>query len=171
MYNQLQSRGYTPDQINNLITNAVGPQTQADMSYLDTLQRIQDVSTGTMQDKQALANSLLSGGMTKDQVINAITNAVGQQTPEALNALFATPQKTTTGTTTVTPAFGTGAIPSSYQSYTGKTMQELFPSFAMSKQLAAQTIANRPTTQQIVDMIQGSLPVNNISAATFTTTK
>jgi hypothetical protein len=34
-------------------------------------------------------------------------------------------------------------------------MRELFPSFAESKRLAGEMVAGRPTTQSIVDMIQG----------------
>lgn len=61
----------------------------------------------------------------------------------------------------------TGVISPTYQSYTGAAFRDLFPSFAKSQQLAAQRIANQPTTQQIVDMIQGSMPTNTISAASF----
>ena len=37
--------------------------------------------------------------------------------------------------------------------------RELFPSFAESKRLAGQMITNRPSTQSIIDMIQGGKPL------------
>jgi len=51
-----------------------------------------------------------------------------------------------TGTTTVTGA-------PTQQTATVGQFRELFPSFEESKRLAAQTIASRPTTQQLVNMI------------------
>lgn len=64
---------------------------------------------------------------------------------------------TTTGTTTKTTT-GTGTVSNVINTIAGgKTptgqFRELFPSFEESKRLAAQTIASRPTTQQLVNMI------------------
>jgi hypothetical protein len=141
-YNALQNQGFSDASINDLITQAVGQQSKTDMDYLKTLANIQDISTGTMQDKQAYANQLLSKGMTQSDVVNAISNAVGQQSTQDTNALFSQP-----------------------------ALRSLFPSFAMSKQLAAQQIANQPTTQQIVNLIQSSMPKNTITAESFTPAK
>jgi hypothetical protein len=52
--------------------------------------------------------------------------------------------------TTITPT--TPVAPT----VTAGQMRELFPSFAESKRLAGEMVAGRPTTQSIVDMIQGA---------------
>jgi hypothetical protein len=76
-------------------------------------------------------------GLT-DADIAWITNNAGGK--------FYNPNATTNGITNVINTIANGQTP------TGQ-FRELFPSFEQSKQLAAQTIANRPTTQQIVNMI------------------
>lgn len=44
---------------------------------------------------------------------------------------------------------------------TAGQMRELFPSFAESKRLAGELVANRPSTQSIVNMIQGGSGITN----------
>lgn len=64
---------------------------------------------------------------------------------------------TVTGTvpTTTAPAtFDPAKI--NQQTVTAGQMRELFPSFAESKRLAGELVKNRPSTQSIVDMIQGA---------------
>lgn len=62
---------------------------------------------------------------------------------------------TVTGTVPTTSAtFDPAKI--NQQTVTAGQMRELFPSFAESKRLAGELIANRPSTQSIVNMIQGS---------------
>lgn len=58
---------------------------------------------------------------------------------------------TTTPTTSTTPT----TTPPLYDEVSANTLRELFPSFAKSKQLATQMVASRPTTAQIISMIQG----------------
>lgn len=67
------------------------------------------------------------------------------------------PIKQVGGTTAIT---GTPTT----QTATVGQFRELFPSFEESKRLAAQTIANRPTTQQVVNMISNPQNPNLISA-------
>jgi hypothetical protein len=76
-------------------------------------------------------------GLT-DADIAWITNNAGGK--------FYNPNATTNGITNVINTIAGGQTPAGQ-------FRELFPSFEQSKQLAAQTIANRPTTQQIVNMI------------------
>lgn len=64
---------------------------------------------------------------------------------------------TQTGTTTVT---GTPAT----QTATVGQFRELFPSFAESKRLAGEMVANRPTTEQVVNMIAKPQNPNLVSA-------
>jgi len=47
--------------------------------------------------------------------------------------------------------------------------RELFPSFAESKRLAGQMVANRPSTQSIINMIQGQTPTSGMPATPVTT--
>lgn len=47
---------------------------------------------------------------------------------------------------------------------TAGQMRELFPTFAESKRLAGQLVANRPSTQSIVNMIQGVTPTTRPTA-------
>lgn len=98
-------------------------------------------------------------GVTTNQMSN-VTGIPLTDVQTRYDAAF-TPKKT------VTIDDLTSVISPTYQSYTGAAFRDLFPSFAKSQQLAAQRIANQPTTQQIVDMIQGSMPTNTISAASF----
>lgn len=65
------------------------------------------------------------------------------------------------GTTTIT------GTPVTQTAQVGQ-FRELFPSFAESQRLAGQMVANRPTTQSIVEMIQG-MPLGNAPVQTAQT--
>lgn len=71
---------------------------------------------------------------------------------------------TTVTPTTVTPA----TIPATFNpatvsqpNVTAGQLRELFPSFAESKRLAGEMVAGRPTTQSIMNMIQGGSGIVN----------
>lgn len=64
---------------------------------------------------------------------------------------------------TTTPTFTVGNV--NQNNVTAGQLRELFPSFAESKRLAGEMVANRPSTQSIVEMIQG-LPLGNAAAQT-----
>jgi hypothetical protein len=59
---------------------------------------------------------------------------------------------------TTTPTFTVGDV--KQNNVTAGQLRELFPAFAESKRLAGEMIANRPSTQSIVNMIQGGTPIN-----------
>lgn len=62
-----------------------------------------------------------------------------------------------------TPTFTVGNV--NQNNVTAGQLRELFPSFAESKRLAGEMVANRPSTQSIVEMIQG-LPLGNAPTQT-----
>jgi hypothetical protein len=101
----------------------------------------------------------------------AKTGNVGGANNTAITDIF-NQYVTPTGIGTVTGGTGTGTVVGAgtktgtgvvtfnpatiaQQNITAGQMRELFPSFAESKRLAGEMVAGRPTTQSIVDMIQG----------------
>lgn len=64
-------------------------------------------------------------------------------------------------TTTTTPTFTFDPAKINQQNITAGQMRELFPSFAESKRLAGELVANRPSTQSIINMIQGGSGITN----------
>lgn len=105
----------------------------------------------------------------------AKTGNVGGTNNTAITDIF-NQYVTPTGTGTVTGTVPTTVIPktvipttvsSTYTfdpakvnqpNVTAGQLRELFPSFAESKRLAGEMVANRPSTQSIVNMIQGVTP-------------
>jgi hypothetical protein len=67
----------------------------------------------------------------------------------------------TTPVTTTTPTFTFDPAKINQPTVTAGQMRELFPSFAESKRLAGELVANRPTTQSIINMIQGKPATGN----------
>lgn len=63
--------------------------------------------------------------------------------------------------TTVTPTFTFDPAKVNQQNVTAGQLRELFPSFAESRRLAGEMVANRPSTQSIVNMIQGGSGIVN----------
>jgi hypothetical protein len=65
-----------------------------------------------------------------------------------------------------TPTFTVGNV--NKNNVTAGQLRELFPSFAESKRLAGEMVANRPSTQSIVNMIQGGTakPVTTVAPPT-----
>lgn len=64
-------------------------------------------------------------------------------------------------TTTTTPTFTFDPAKINQQNITANQLRELFPSFAESKRLAGEMVANRPSTSSIINMIQGGSAVGN----------
>lgn len=60
--------------------------------------------------------------------------------------------------TTVSPTYTFDPAKVNQPNVTAGQLRELFPSFAESKRLAGEMVANRPSTQSIVNMIQGVTP-------------
>lgn len=63
--------------------------------------------------------------------------------------------------TTTTPTFTFDPAKINQPTVTAGQMRELFPSFAESKRLAGELVASRPSTQSIVNMIQGGSALGN----------
>lgn len=111
----------------------------------------------------------------------AKTGNVGGTNNTAITDIF-NQYVTPTGTGTVTGTVPTTVIPKTVipttvsQTYTfdpakvnqpnvtAGQLRELFPSFAESKRLAGEMVANRPSTQSIVNMIQGVTPTTRPTA-------
>jgi hypothetical protein len=60
--------------------------------------------------------------------------------------------------TTVSPTYTFDPAKVNQPNVTAGQLRELFPSFAESRRLAGEMVANRPSTQSIVNMIQGVTP-------------
>ena len=71
--------------------------------------------------------------------------------------------KTTVTPTTLTPTATVAFEPAKINqpNITAGQLRELFPSFAESKRLAGEMVANRPSTSSIINMIQGGSAVVN----------
>ena len=133
--------------------------TNKDISYIYSRPTVTDPLSKAWINAEKTGNyssvSNLLGGLTADQLKNTYNlnqndiNYIASRTGIAgkLPTTFTTTPTTVGGTTTVTPTTVTGT-----QTPAGQ-FRELFPSFAESKRLATQTIAARPTTQSIVNMI------------------
>lgn len=89
----------------------------------------------------------LGGVQARYDVANTATNVPARVTD--VTNLIAKPVTPVTPITPVTPTS---------PAVTAGQFRELFPSFAESKRLAGEMVANRPSTQSIVNMIQGINP-------------
>lgn len=87
----------------------------------------------------------LGGVQARYDVANTATNVPARVT-DVTNLIAKQPA-------TTTPAFKVGTV--APNNVTAGQLRELFPAFAESKRLAGEMIANRPSTQSIVNMIQG----------------
>jgi hypothetical protein len=92
----------------------------------------------------------LGGVQARYDVANTATNVPARVT-DVTNLIAKKPA------TQVTPAFTVGNVPQN--NVTAGQLRDLFPAFSESKRLAEQMVANRPTTQSIVNMIQGTSQV------------
>lgn len=79
---------------------------------------------------------------------------VGTITPTTTTPIT-TPTTVIPKTVTTTPTFTFDPAKVNQPNVTAGQLRELFPSFAESKRLAGEMVANRPSTQSIVNMIQG----------------
>ena len=80
--------------------------------------------------------------------------------------------KTTVTPTTLTPTATVAFEPAKINqpNITAGQLRELFPSFAESKRLAGEMVANRPSTSSIINMIQGGSAVATPTNKPVTTT-
>ena len=91
-----------------------------------------------------------------------ITDVFNQYVTPAGTGTVAQVTKIPTNTSNQTFTFDPAKV--NQPTVTAGQMRELFPSFAESKRLAGQLVANRPSTQSIVNMIQGVTPTTRPTA-------
>ena len=97
----------------------------------------------------------------------AITDVFNQYvTPTGVGTVtpITTPTTVIPKTVTTTPTFTFDPAKVNQPNVTAGQLRELFPSFAESKRLAGEMVANRPSTQSIVNMIQGVTPTTRPTA-------
>jgi hypothetical protein len=97
------------------------------------------------------------GGTNNTPIVDIFT---GYTTPPVTQPPITKPPVVTTPTT-VTPTFTFDPAKVNQQNVTAGQLRELFPSFAESRRLAGEMVANRPSTQSIVNMIQGGSGIVN----------
>lgn len=85
---------------------------------------------------------------------------VGTITPTTTTPIT-TPTTVIPKTVTTTPTFTFDPAKVNQPNVTAGQLRELFPSFAESKRLAGEMVANRPSTSSIINMIQGGSAVGN----------
>jgi len=80
LYNDLQELFPTQsnEYINNLINTVAGVQKPEDLRYLTAASDVQDVTSGTVQDKARMYNSLLNQGFDATTATQIIKDATGQ---------------------------------------------------------------------------------------------
>lgn len=91
----------------------------------------------------------------------AITDVFNQYvTPTGVGTItpITTPTTVIPKTVTTTPTFTFDPAKVNQPNVTAGQLRELFPSFAESKRLASELVANRPSTSSIINMIQGVTP-------------
>lgn len=89
----------------------------------------------------------------------AITDVFNQYVTPAGTGTVAQVTKIPTNTSNQTFTFDPAKV--NQPTVTAGQMRELFPSFAESKRLAGELVANRPSTQSIINMIQGGSGITN----------
>lgn len=82
-YNDLQSSGLDDNSIRALVTNAVGPQTDEDWSWLTSADKVLDLpADATVKDKATLYNDLQASGYNDANIRNIVQDVNGPQTNE-----------------------------------------------------------------------------------------
>lgn len=105
-------------------------------------------------------------GGTNNTAITDIFNqyvtptGIGTITPTTTTPIT-TPTTVIPKTVTTTPTFTFDPAKVNQPNVTAGQLRELFPSFAESKRLAGEMVANRPSTSNIINMIQGGSAVGN----------
>jgi hypothetical protein len=130
---------------------------------------------GTTGAKSAGLTWALNNGMTQDQFYKNIfdwvtknPNATDAQMQSEMNRLGISPADVAAAT-----GGNLANITSRYNAVSGidpvveGQLRQLIPNFAKSKQLASELVASRPSTQSIVNMIQGNAPTANASNASL----
>lgn len=82
-YNDLQSSGLDDNSIRALVTNAVGPQTDEDWSWLTSADKVLDLpAAATVKDKATLYNDLQNAGYNDANIRKIVQDVNGPQTNE-----------------------------------------------------------------------------------------
>lgn len=134
-----------------------------------------NTASSTSGGKSAGLTWALNNGMTQDQFYKNIFDWV-LKNPNATDVEMQT-EMDRLGISPEDVANATGGnladITSRYSAVTGidpvvaGQLRQLMPNFAKSKQLASELVASRPSTQSIVEMIQGKTPTSTASNASL----
>jgi len=127
------------------------------VSYEGVAGRYNSAKTGNVLGANNTAITDIFNQYVTPTGIGAITTTPTTVTPTTVIPTTVIP-KTTVTPTTLTPTATVALNPATIaqQNVTAGQMRELFPSFAESKRLAGEMVKGRPTTQSIVNMIQGA---------------
>lgn len=80
LYNSFQDVGYQDPYIRDVVTNAVGPQTDEDWNWLKSVDSVLDIpKDATVQDKAKVYDSLQQNGYNDANIRNIVQDAVGPQ--------------------------------------------------------------------------------------------
>ena len=169
---KVETYGLTPDQFAAAHYTQYGGTEQRASPTVVSAVKSGNLSTlpKYFQDNLDVAQSYLTNtyGLTPEQFAAKHFELYGQKEQRVA------PAGTTTGVVTGGVTGGVvGGTPITTPTVPVGQFRELFPSFAESKRLAGQMVANRPSTQSIINMIQGqtgtpTTPINNALPAYFT---
>lgn len=88
LYNSFQDVGYEDPYIRDVVSNAVGPQTNEDWNWLKSVDSVLDIpKDATAQDKAEVYNSLQQNGYNDADIRNIVQDAVGPQKDAAWSYL------------------------------------------------------------------------------------
>jgi hypothetical protein len=162
---QVETYGLTPDQFAAAHYTQYGGKEQRASPTIVSAVKSGNLSTlpKYFQDNPDVALSYTTNtyGLTPEQFAARHFELYGKK--EQRVAPLVAPPVVTTGAITGTPTTPTTMPVGQFR--------ELFPSFAESKRLAGQMVANRPSTQSIINMIQGQTgtPTTPIGTTPITT--
>ncbi len=134
-----------------------------------------NTASSTSGGKSAGLTWALNNGMTQDQFYKNIfdwvsknPNATDTQMQSEMSRLGISPEDVANATggnlSNITSRYN---VASGIDPVVAGQLRQLIPNFAKSKQLASELIASRPSTQSIVEMIQGKTPTSTTSNASL----
>jgi hypothetical protein len=139
------ANGMTQEQIDKNIFDFVN----ANRGMNDMQLRAEMDKYGISPADVARATGVALGGVQSRYDVANTATSVPARVTDVTNLIAKQP-------VTTAPTFVVGDV--KQNNVTAGQLRELFPSFAESKRLAGEMVANRPSTQSIVNMIQGVTP-------------
>jgi hypothetical protein len=87
LYNDLQSRGFSDQNIRNIVQDVLGSQTEEAWDWLTSADRVLDLKSGTSKQKADLYNDFLKSGKTDQQIRSITSDVLGEQSDSDWDAL------------------------------------------------------------------------------------